>query len=67
MERSDRRVVFFSLYINTVMNAKFGEGAYTLFLHTFKLGCLVAKPSHFTDLRFMLCIYHSIDVRIQEL
>ena len=27
-------VVFFSLYIDTVMNAKFGEGVYTLFLHS---------------------------------
>ena len=29
-----RRLAFFSLYIDTVMNAKFGEGAYTLSPHS---------------------------------
>ena len=31
---SGRRLAFFSLYIDTVMNAKFGEGAYTLSPHS---------------------------------
>ena len=30
---SGRRIAFLSLYIDTVMNAKFGKGAYTLSLH----------------------------------
>ena len=58
---SGRRVAFFRLYIDTVMNAKFGECAYT-----FKLGWLVTKPSQFTYVRFVLCIHHSIDVKIEE-
>ena len=59
--------MFFSLYIDTVMNAKIGEGAYTFdFVSTFKLGCLVAKPSQFTDVWFVSCIHHSIDVKIEE-
>ena len=64
---SGRRIVFFSLYIDTVMNAKIGKGAYTFdFVSTFKLGCLVAKPSQFTDVWFVLCIHHSIDVKIEK-
>ena len=62
---SGRRIAFFSIYINTVVNAKFGEGAFTL-SSTFKLGCLVAKHSPFTDVRFVSCIHFSIDVKIEE-
>ena len=58
---SGRRVAFFRLYIDTVTNAKFGEG-----VSTFKLECLVAKPSQFTDVRFVSCIHHSIDVKIED-
>ena len=36
------------------------------FVFTFKRGCLVANPSQFTDVRFVLCIQHSIDVKIEE-
>ena len=36
------------------------------FVSTFKLGCLVAKPSQFTDVWFVLCIHHSIDVKIEK-
>ena len=57
----EQRQAFFSLYIDTVTNAKFGEG-----VSTFKLECLVAKPSQFTYVRFVLCIHHSIDVKIEE-
>ena len=58
----EQRQAFFSLYIDTVTNAKFGEG-----VSTFKLDCLVANPSQFTDVRFVSCIHHSIDVKIEEL
>ena len=27
---------------------------------------MVAKPSQFTDVRFVSCIHHSIDVKIEE-
>ena len=57
----EQRQAFFSLYIDTVTNAKFGEG-----VSTFKLDCLVANPSQFTDVRFVSCIHHSIDVKIEE-
>ena len=57
----EQRQAFFSLYIDTVTNAKFVEG-----VSTFKLECLVAKPSQFTDVRFVSCIHHSIDVKIEE-
>ena len=40
---SGRRIAFLSLYIDTVMNAKFGKGAYTLSLH-FQTGMFGPKP-----------------------
>ena len=45
------------------MIAKFGKGDYTI-VSTFKLGCLLAKPSPFPDVQFVLCIHRSIDVKI---
>ena len=36
------------------------------YTYTFKLGCLVAKPLQFTDVRFVSCIHCSIDVKIEE-
>ena len=44
------RVVFFSLYVDTVMNAKFGEVAYTL--HS---NCDVWSPNLKKSLMFGLC------------
>ena len=44
------RVVFFSLYVDTVMNAKFGEVAYTL--HS---NCDVWSPKLKKSLMFGLC------------
>ena len=36
------------------------------FVSTCKLGCLVAKPSPFTDVRFVSCMHRSINVKIEE-
>ena len=50
-----------------MINTKFEEGACTLSPHaTCKLGCLVAKPSPFTDVRFVSCMHRSINVKIEE-
>ena len=45
------RVVFFSLYVDTVMNAKFGEVAYTI-CHS---NCDVWSPNLKKSLMFGLC------------
>ena len=64
------RIAFLSFYIDTYCDeCKIWKRCLYIILsytYTFKLGCLVAKPLQFTDVRFVSCIHRSIDVKIEE-